>query len=119
MKVYKNIQQVKKDIVNHTLSYSGDIKLDFNLDIEANIKCMNLYGKNIDAWDIDAKDINAKNIEAKDINAENINAWGINADYISYHAVCFAYQDITCKSIKGRRNNSKHFSLDGEIIILD
>jgi hypothetical protein len=47
----------------------------------------------------------------------NINAWNINAWDISYYAVCFAYKNITCKSIKGRRDNCKHFVLDEKIEI--
>jgi hypothetical protein len=78
----------------------------------------------INAYDIDAGDINAWNIDAWDISAGDINAWDINARNINaknirYYAVCFAYQNIKCKSIKGERENSKHFCLDGEIIIKD
>lgn len=51
-------------------------------------------------------------IYARDINARNINALDIN-----YYAVCFAYNNITCTSIQGRRDNAKHFVLDGEITI--
>ena len=53
------------------------------------------------------------NIEAFDINAHDISAFDINARNITYRAVCFAYKNIKCKSIKGRRWNHKHFVLDG------
>ena len=43
----------------------------------------------------------------------NIEAFDINACNITYRAVCFAYKNIKCKSIKGRRWNHKHFVLDG------
>ena len=33
----------------------------------------------------------------------------------NYYAVCVAYNNIECKSIKGRRKNSKHFVLDGKL----
>jgi hypothetical protein len=36
---------------------------------------------------------------------------------VSYYAVAFAYNNIKCKSIKGRRKNARHFVLDGEIEI--
>lgn len=122
-----------------------DIKLDFNLHVSSNILARNVYayhmevgninvydmiGGNIDAGDIDARNldvghinagnIKARNIEAcvinaRNIKAHNIDATDINAIKISYFAVCFAHKKIKCKSIKGRRNNSKHFCLDGEI----
>jgi hypothetical protein len=55
---------------------------------------------NINAWDITAWDITAEDINARDI---------------LYYAVCFAYQNIKCLSIKSKREVSKHFCLDGEI----
>ena len=81
------------------------------LDIEANdIKALEIHARNIKAMDIIANLIDALNVQAWDINAYNIIAHAI-----SYHAVCFAYKNITCKSIKGRRVNCTHFVLDGEI----
>jgi len=67
--------------------------------------------------DINAKNINAWDINALDIDALDINAWDINAKNIDYYAVCFAYNNITCKSIKGTRKNCKHFCLGGQITI--
>ena len=52
------------------------------------------------------------NIKYKDITAQNI-----KADDISYYALCFAYNNIKCKTITGRRNKHKHFVLDGELMI--
>jgi hypothetical protein len=72
---------------------------------------------NINARDIHAGGINASVINAGDINAITIIALNIDADVISYYAVCFAYRNIVCSFIDGRRENSKHFVLDGEIII--
>ena len=69
----------------------------------------------INAWNIKADNINAGDIDALDINAEDINARDIKAGDISYYAVCFAYNNISCKTIKGTRKNSKHFCLDGKI----
>jgi hypothetical protein len=111
---------------------AGDINA-WNIDAR-NIKALNINALNINAWDIkavdikalniNASDINAKNIDAKNINAGNIIAWNIDASDIdaldiSYYAMCFAYNNITCKSIKGRRENSKHFCLEGKITIKD
>ena len=101
---------------------AGDINAR-NIDA-GDINARNIDAWNIDAWNIDAWNINARNIDAGDINARNIdagdiNAGDINARNIIYYAVCFAYNNFKCKSIKGRRDNCKHFVLDGEIIIKD
>lgn len=90
----------------------------FNFDLD--IRTSDINAKNINAFDIRACNIKACNIDACDIKAMNIeawdiNAWNIEAQDISYYAVCFAYNNIKCKSIKGRRNNAKHFVLDGKL----
>ena len=137
MKTYNNIKEVEADIVDGVLKVDDDIQIAFDgFNINADIVCHNIYSKgyrrnidaenitawNIDAWNINAVDIDAWNINAVDINAVDINAWDINAVDInawdiSYYAVCSAYNNITCKSIEGRRENAKHFCLDGEITI--
>lgn len=116
----------------NTYVFNDHIKITFNLYIRANIDAWNINARdinayNIDAWNINAGHINANDIKARhinthDINANDIKAWDINAndikaDSISYFAICSAYNNIECSSIKGRRNNAKHFVLDGEIII--
>jgi hypothetical protein len=127
---------------SNTYVFNYDVEFRFNVDVSAHIHAMNINAKDIKAWninafDIDAEDINAYNInavdikageikakginardiKALDINAGEINARNINAKNIDYYAVCFAYESITCNSIKGYRENHKHFVLDGEIII--
>lgn len=97
--------------------------LDTSADIDARcIDAMNINAVNIKAWDIDARDIDAMNIYACDIYAWDIYAYNIEAENIkarniSYFAVCFAYDNIKCKSIIGRRDNAKHFVLDGKLEI--
>ena len=96
------------------------------------INACDINAHNINAWDIKANDINALNINARDISAWNIrarcirarditaldiNSFYIVADNINYFAVCFAYENIVCNSIKGNRKNSEHFVLDGKIEI--
>jgi len=93
-------------------SIAGKNGKRFNLTVKGNINAWD-----INALDINALDINAWDINALDINALDINALDINAGNISYYAVCFAHENIKCKSIKGRRKNAKHFTLDGKIII--
>lgn len=77
----------------------------------------NINACDIKAFDINACDIIARDINALDIIARDINSCSIVADNIIYSTVCFAYESIKCKSIKGRRTNSKHFVLNGEIEI--
>jgi len=120
MKVYKTQAQVEKDIKNGVLAIDGDVKFECSISIEASITARNITAGDINARDITARDItagdiNAGDINARDINAWDINAWDINARDILYYAVCFAYQNIKCLSIKSKREVSKHFCLDGEI----
>ena len=138
MKNYKTQAEVDADLVDGNLTVKDDVTFDFarvgipgaisaghinagNInagdinacDINAgHINARNINAWNIDAWDINARDIKAWDIDAWDINARNINAWDI-----SYYAVAFAYNNITCKSISSRRENGRHFVLDGEIKI--
>ena len=95
MKVYKTQAQVEKDIKNGVLAIDGDVRFECSINIEASI--------------------NARNITARNITASDITAGNINAGDILYYAVCFAYKNIKCLSIKAKREVSKHFCLDGEI----
>ena len=88
-----------------------------NIDSVGNIDALNINANDIKANDIRARDINANNINTNDITARDINSWNINARNIDYHAVCFAYNNIRCKSIEGRKENAKHFVLDGTLEI--
>lgn len=119
-----------------------DIVLKFDLDVGANIDVGDIKARNIKAMNIDSRDIiggdidvinikaldikvgniHANNIDACDIDALNIKAGNIEAVNIealdvNYFAVCFAYNNIKCKSIKGSRKNAKHFVLDGKLEI--
>ena len=91
-----------------------------NLTVKGNISAWNISANDISAWNISVQwNISAANISAQNILTGNISAWNISAGHISYYAVCFAYKDIKCKSIHGRRKNSRHFVLDGKITIED
>ena len=111
-----------KDIIGR------DIKAhDINAhDIHAHDICTNriiandIYARNIDfihikSRYINAVDINGGDIDTGNIDAGNICAENIKAKHINYYAIFCAYENIKCKSIKGRRKNSKHFALDGKI----
>ena len=118
------------------------VVFNFDLYVKANIDAFSIKAYDIDVCDINASDINAFTIYAFDIIAHNINAYNINArdikacdiesyditagdiiacnisaNDINYWAVCYAYENIKCRSIKGNRKNSRHFVLDGNIEI--
>jgi len=128
MRIYKTQDEVEKDIKNGMLIIEGDVRFECSIKIEASIKivagnidALNINAFNIDALNIDALNINALNINALNINALNINAFNIDAEDIDagdilYYAVCFAYKNIKCLSIRAKRKVAKHFCLDGEII---
>ena len=104
MKTFKSIKELKPYYNERTNTYEFvengmrmDVEFLFNLDVDSHI--------------------NARNINAWDINARNITALDITALDITYYAVCYAYYNISCTSIQGRRENAKHFVLDGEITI--
>jgi len=96
--------------INANIINAGDINAG---DINAyDIKARNIKARNIDALEIKATNIKSNNIKAANINAYNIDAYNIN-----YYAVCFAHRNIICNSIFGRKENPRHFCIDGEIII--
>ena len=149
MKVFNSLEEMNPYYNEETNTYEFiennrliDIKIDFDLNMECNIKSRNIKALDIkacninsgnikacdiEAWDIEAFDIKARDIQAFDINAGDINAWDINsgdinarnikANNISFYAVCFARETFVCNSIKGRRENSKYFCLDSEVVI--
>lgn len=129
MKEFNNIEEMKKyyDKEKNLFYIKDDIKINFDLvcdwnitawDIKAeNIATWDINARNIDAGDIHAGDINAWDINAGDIKAGDINARNIEAMDISFWAVCFAYKDIKCTSIKGGIANNKYFALDGGLVV--
>ncbi len=139
MKVFNNLEEMKPYYNKETNTYEFienniliDIKIDFDLNIECNIKAGDIKSGDIksgdiNAWDINSGDIKSCNIKSSNINARNINSWNINArdikasninsNKISFYSVCFAYKTFVCNSIEGRRKNSKYFCLDSEVVI--
>lgn len=137
-----NTQEELESLIddNNNIIIEDDLMLNCDIKIEANIIAFDIKAQNIELWDLKVADVEARNIKAGNINAwnlkaenieasiikaKNIESWdlkaaniearNIKAENISYFAVCFAYNSIICKSIKGRRVNSKHFVLDGTI----
>ena len=122
IKEFNNLQEIEKYYVKEINTYvfkEDDRYIDlvifnFDLDVNSNIEAYDINANNIDVYDI-----KAGNINALDVDSDNISAININANNISYYAVCFAYNNIKCKSIKGRRKNHKHFVLDGVLEVED
>lgn len=130
---FNSLEEIEKYYDNETNTYifkeDGElidlVIFNFDLNVDANIEVYNInacdiYANNINAnhikaHNIYALDIKVKNIIANDIAAGDINAWNIDACDISYWAVCFAYNSIKCKSITSKRENHKHFVLDGKL----
>lgn len=115
---------------------SGDIKCKNIIagDISSmNIKCRNIYSENLRGYNITAsnmstRDLWANNVKAVDVSAHNIivsdisafdikSLVDINANHIEFYAVCMAYHDIVCETIRGLRKNSRYFVLDGKVTI--
>ena len=145
MKTFYSIEEMKRYYVGVLNSYvftdkdgfGLDIEIAFSLDVQSHIFAGDILAQDITALSIHAREISAKNIKSANIDVININADdidalnifvglrsitgdainNINARNIKYYGVCFAYNNITCSSIKGERENAKHFVLDGEIII--
>ena len=124
-KEFNSLEEIEEyyDEKSNTFIFKEDGKyidlvvFNFDLDVEANIDAKDIDALNIDALNIDACNIDASDIKAMNIEAWDINAWNIEAQDISYYAVCFAYKNIKCNSIIGRRDNAKHFVLDGKLEI--
>lgn len=102
MRIIKDNEELKSYIKDGEIVFNESIECNFDINVNANIN----------AWDI-----NAWRIKARDINAVDIKSWNINAWSISYHAFCVSYNNIECTSIEGRRKNSFHKCLDGELKI--
>ena len=102
--------------------FNDDVKFICDIVVDSGINACDINAFDIKAWDIKARDINACDINACDIKAGNIkaldiNARDINANKISFNAVCFAYKTFVCNAIRGRRENSKYFCLDSDVVI--
>lgn len=125
MKVFNNLEEMKPYYNEETNTYEFiengnliDIVIDFELDINSNIRAWDIQARDIQARyikacdikacdinaseDIEAIDIKARNIRARDINADNINAWDIKAKYI-------IARDISAENINA--NNILYYSV--------
>ena len=119
-KIYKTQEEVNADVIDNNLIIRGDVSFEFSVKIAGSLIVTegDITACDITAWDIKARDITGGDIEARNIVAGNIKAGrDIKAEKISFYAVAFAYSGFKCKSIFGRRKNSKYFCLDSEVEI--
>ena len=125
MKVFNNLKEMKpyyNEEINMYL-FNDDVKFICDIVVDSGIDACDIDARDINSGDINANnninawDINAGNINAVDINSRDINADNINANNISFYSVCFARETFVCNSIKGRRENSKYFCLDSDVVI--
>ena len=123
IKEFNSLKEIKKyyDKKTNTYIFMEDglyiklVSFNFDLKVKANIKAIDINAWNIKALDIESRNIESLDIEARNIKAFDIEARDIKASNINYYAVCFAYNNIKCKSIKGRKHNARHFVLDGKL----
>ena len=135
----RNMEEMEKYYLKETNTYvfEDDVEFLCDVNVKSNLKAFGINAYGINAYNIYACDINADDIDAWDIKARNVKAWEVNAweitahnirvhkiealdidaYNISYFVLCFAYYNIHCNSIRGRHPNSKHFVLEGELIV--
>ena len=115
----RNMLEMKEYYVKevNTYEFNDDVEFLCNVDVRADISARDIKGGNINVHNISARDINAYNIKVDNIRARNIFARNIRANDISYYAVCFAYKNIECNSIEAINSNSKHFVLNGKLVV--
>ena len=97
-------------VIKGDLVMTEDMTFDEDLVVKGNI-----FGKNGHKYSLKVNgDLNCFNLNCFDLNCLDLNCRDL-----SYYAVAFAYTSFKCKSVKGRRENSKHFCLDGEVQITE
>jgi hypothetical protein len=132
MKIYETQEEVNADLDERgNLFVDDDVRFAFNIEITGSITARNIIARSMNVGRINAWNVNTRDINAEDINVHDISAWditarnitarniatkSINAWDIKYFAVCFAYENIICNTIKGKRENCRYFCLDGKII---
>lgn len=104
MIIINNLNQLKKyydkkynvyEITDEN-EYLTDVKLIFDLDVEADFRCGNLDAKdiNVHGYSIEAENINANVIYAKEIDAKNINCHTISAYSVKADTTNAKYANI-------------------------
>ena len=122
MRIYKTQQEVEAAIKNRILRVNDDVKIECNISINASIicrdlDCMDLDCGNLNCGNLDCGNLDCGNLNCRDLDCWNLNCWDLDCRDLSYYAIAVAYYKFKCKSVVGRRINSKHFCLDSEVII--
>ena len=112
MRIYKTQQEVESDIKDGLLRVNDNVKIECNISINASIICWNLDCMNLNCGNLNCGNLNCWDLDCGNLNCRDLNCWDLR-----YYAVAFAYESFKCKSVVGRRDNSKHFCLDSEVKI--
>ena len=94
-------------------NYFGLIIFRFDLKVEANIRALNIIGRDIKVLDIKALDIRCGDIDALNIVAGNINANNIKAkdiDAFDIDAIDVIARDIDVDNIKARNIDARNIN---------
>ena len=100
-------------IFKENKNFIDKIVLNFDLQVESDIKACNIDALNILAWNIYAEDINSDNINACNIEACNIDAKYIIANYIYAHNIKALYihaSDIMDKNTIDVKDSNAYYS---------
>jgi hypothetical protein len=112
-----------------TKTIKGNLELKENttfeesLIVEGNISGKNgvrynlIVGGDLKCWNLDCMDLDCWNLDCWNLDCWDLDCWDLDCMNASYYAVAFAYNNMDVKSIKGRRDKCKHFTLDGKIKI--
>jgi len=106
--------------IHGDLILEKDTEYNESLTVEGNIlgKDVNRYNLKV-CGDLDCLNLNCWNLDCRNLNCGDLDCWNLKAKKVLYYAVAFAYNNMEVESIKGRRENCKHFCLDGQITIKD
>lgn len=121
IKEFNNLEEIQKyyDKKRNTYifeedgNYLGLIIFRFDLNVKANIRALNIIGRDIKVLNIKALDIRCGDIDALDIVAGNINAVNIKAkdiDAFDIDAADVIARDIDVDNIKARNIDARNIN---------
>ncbi len=132
MIIIKNSKELAKQINENKdlLLKQHDVRIEFQVERGElrDIHCRDLFlmndeekfdfnGGNFNGGNFNGGNFNGWDFNGGDFNGGNFNGGNFNGGKISYYAIFISYNNIECESIEGRRQNSFHKCLDGELII--
>jgi hypothetical protein len=118
-------------VLKENTTYKEDLKVEgniiceggtFNLEVFGDLNCRNLdcgdlNCRNLNCWNLDCGDLNCRNLKCWDLDCGDLNCRNLDCKDLNFSAVAFSYKSFKCKSVIGRRTNSKYFCLDREVEI--